>query len=235
MSMDPPHQPTVLLVEDNESLAKLLAEYLNRHGFELSMAATGEQGVTKILADHPDVVILDLMLPGISGLEVCRQVREDYHGAILMLTASQSETDHLSGLEFGADDFVIKPLEPSILVARIRTLLRRTLAQPASKPSHVLRCGTLELDLVTKEACVVDLNVNLTSMEFDVLAMLLRHAGSVLRREEMYPKLIGVEYDGLDRGIDVHVSRIRRKLQHASFDTRCLKSVRGVGYVWAQQ
>lgn len=226
----------VLIVEDDDQLAGLLQEYLSQHGFELSRVSSGDAGAERILATHPDLVILDLMLPGANGLDVCRRVRDRYAGAILMLTASQSEADHVAGLELGADDFVIKPIEPRVLLARVRTQLRR-LGAGRTLPGHeedgMLQVGPLRIDSATREVRVEGKPVSLTTMEFDVLSMLARDAGSVVKRDDLYGKILGTPYDGIDRGMDVHVSRIRRKLQGCGFDPSRLKSVRGVGYLLA--
>jgi DNA-binding response OmpR family regulator len=146
---------TILIVEDDEQLARLLLEYLSRHSYDLSWVQDGEAAVGRIEEDPPDLVILDLMLPGMSGLDVCRQVRPHYRGAILMLTASQSEADHINGLELGADDFVTKPLEPRVLLARIRTLLRRTSSADHGAPGEgapdMLRAGPLSVEASTRK------------------------------------------------------------------------------------
>jgi DNA-binding response OmpR family regulator len=226
----------LLIVEDDEQLAELLTQYLGVHGFGLEHVTSGAEGVKRILESKPDLVILDLMLPGMNGLDVCRQVRDAYSGAILMLTASQSEADHVAGLELGADDFVVKPIEPRVLLARIRAQLRRLDRGSGRNREHddsVLSIGSLRVDVSARDVAVEGQPVELTSMEFDVLLRLARDAGGVVKREDIYPQVLGVDYDGIDRGMDVHVSRIRRKLQRAGFDPSRLKSVRGVGYLLA--
>ena len=225
----------LLIVEDDDELAGLLVEYLGQHGFEISRVASGDAGVETILEAKPDLVILDLMLPGLNGLDVCRRVRDQYTGAIVMLTASQSEADHVAGLELGADDFVNKPIEPRVLLARIRTQLRRLngRATDAQVLDGMLQVGPLKIDLASRDVSIDNEQVPLTTMEFDVLVMLANDAGSVVKREDLYTKIIGTQYDGIDRGMDVHVSRIRRKLQRCGFDPSRLKSVRGVGYLLA--
>ena len=228
--------PRVLIVEDDDELAELLLEYLGMHGFELERVAAGDVGAERILETQPDLVILDLMLPGANGLDVCRRVRDAYSGAILMLTASQSEADHVAGLELGADDFVTKPIDPRVLLARIRTQLRKLSGARVTHRDDNLRMitiGALEIDIASRDVRVDGRSVSLTTMEFDVLAKLAENAGSVVKRDDLYTDVMGVEYDGFDRGLDVHISRIRRKLQAAGFDPRPLKSVRGVGYLLA--
>ena len=226
----------LLIVEDDDQLAELLLEYLGMHGFELSRVSSGDAGAEAILETQPELVILDLMLPGMNGLDVCRRVRDAYFGAILMLTASQSEADHVAGLELGADDFVTKPIEPRVLLARIRTQLRRLgVGRESSRngKNGILNIGSLEVDTSSRKVSVAGQRLPLTTMEFDVLSMLANDAGNVVKREDLYTHVIGIEYDGIDRGLDVHVSRIRRKLQRSGFDPSQLKSVRGVGYLLA--
>lgn len=232
-----PARPRLLIVDDDDQLAQLIVDYLEPHGFDLSHTPSGHVGAEQILASHPDLVILDLMLPGANGLDVCRRVRAAFSGAILILTASQSEADHVAGLELGADDFVTKPIEPRILLARIRTQLRRLGAGSANRPEDdgVVTLAPLRLDVRSRSVHVADREVPLTSMEFDVLHALAQHAGSVVGREDLYKRILGIEYDGLDRGMDVHVSRIRRKLEQAGLDGGRLKSVRGVGYLMASR
>lgn len=226
--------PRLLIVEDDDQLAQLLIEYLTPHGFAISRVASGDAGIEHILSSPPDLVVLDLMLPGANGLDVCRQVRGRYAGVILMLTASQSDADHVAALEMGADDFVTKPIDPRVLLARIRTQLRRRAATP-DRPSNegILEAGPLRVDLASRDVHVGGALVSLTTMEFDVLARLVHRAGSVVGRAELYTDVLGIEYDGIDRGMDVHVSRIRRKLKQQGFDASRLKSVRGVGYLLA--
>ncbi|MEM6532297.1 MAG: response regulator transcription factor [Myxococcota bacterium] len=231
MTIQAPTQ--ILLVEDDDELAELLAQYLGQHEFDVARAASGDEGARQILSSRPDLVILDLMLPVLNGLDVCREVRSQYAGPIVMLTASQSEADHVAGLELGADDFVIKPIEPRVLLARLRAQLRRVGAGPETAPDAVLKVGVLKVDLGARDVMVDSEPVPLTSMEFEVLARLAKDAGGVVKRDDLYTEVLGVAYDGLDRGLDVHVSRIRRKLEHAGYDTTRLKAIRGVGYLLA--
>lgn len=227
----------ILIVEDDDQLAELLLEYLGQHGFELIRVSNGREGIQHILKVQPDLVILDLMLPEVNGLDVCRQVRNDFSGIILMLTASQSEADHVAGLELGADDFVVKPIEPRILLARIRSQLRRIKGGRSSKKdsSGTFTFGPLHIDTVTRDVCMDGKSVSLTTMEFDILHILAANAGYVVKREELYKNVLGLDYDGIDRGMDVHISRIRKKLQNEGFDTNKLKSIRAVGYLLAHR
>jgi DNA-binding response OmpR family regulator len=228
-----PEAPSILIVEDDDRLAGLLVEFLAHHHFRLERVSRGDEGAERILCRQPDLVVLDLMLPGLDGLGVCRTVRERYSGAILMLTASQSEADHVAGLDLGADDFVTKPLEPRVLLARIRTLLRRIGRPSAPRPdaSEVLVAGPIHIDLAIREARFSGEPIPLTTMELDVLAVLVEEAGRVATRDLLYERVCGTTYDGLDRGMDVHVSRIRRKLLALGCDPRRLRAVRGAGYL----
>jgi two-component system response regulator RstA len=223
----------ILIVEDDDALAALLQDYLEVHGFGVSRVASGAEGVTRILDERPGIILLDLMLPDISGLDVCRQVRDDFDGSILMLTASLSEADHVAGLELGADDFVTKPIEPRVLLARIRAQIRRRFADHGSGDDGIMEIGALKIDVPLRDVSVDGAEVSLTTMEFDVLVILARAAGTVVNRDDLYDQVMGIPYDGIDRGMDVHVSRIRRKLVRSGFDTSRLKSVRGVGYLLA--
>ena len=228
----------LLIVEDDDQLAELLIEYLGQQGFELSHVASGDVAAETILHTKPDLVVLDLMLPGVNGLDVCREVRDAYSGAILMLTASQSEADHVAGLELGADDFVNKPIEPRVLLARIRAQLRKLNGGSTAKGHDevgILNVGALQVDIASRDVRVEGQLVPLTTMEFDVLLRLALEAGSVVKRDDLYTQVMGIEYDGIDRGLDVHVSRIRRKLQRSGFDPSRLKSVRGAGYLLASR
>ena len=224
----------LLIADDDDALTELMQEFLGMHLFEISRVASGDAVVEAIAKTQPHLLILDLMLPGMNGLDVCRRIRDDYSGAILMLTASQSEADHVAGLELGADDFVTKPIEPRVLLARIRTQLRRLqIDRIDGDLNGLLSFGPLEVDISSRSVQVDGAQVPLTTMEYDIFAMLAKNAGSVVKRDDLYKRVIGTEYNGIDRGLDVHMSRIRHKLQGVGFDTSRLKSVRAVGYLLA--
>ena len=214
--------PRVLLVEDEERLARLTAEFLTRYGCEVSIEGTGEGAIRRIPIERPDVVLLDVMLPGADGLEVCRQVRGCFDGAIVMLTARDGDIDEVVGLELGADGYLAKPVNPRVLLAHVQAVHRR-LTRPA-KPSS----SRLE---VIASSRLVRLNgqpVELTDAEYDLVAYLHVREGEVVSRDELSLALRGIPYDGLDRSLDARVSRIRRKL---SDDGTLLRSVRGEGYM----
>ncbi|TBU92812.1 response regulator transcription factor [Stutzerimonas kirkiae] len=218
----------VLIVEDDRRLAALTREYLRGNGFSASIEVDGGQAVERITRERPDLVVLDLMLPGLDGISVCRRVREHYQGPILMLTARADDEDQVIGLESGADDYVCKPVRPRVLLARIRALLRRlddTLPQ-------CLRFGPLAVDSRLREASLNGDTIELTGAEFDLLWLLVSNAGRVLSREEIFAQLRGIEYDGQDRSIDVRISRIRPKIGDDPEHPRLIKTVRGKGYLF---
>ena len=219
--------PKLLLVEDDVRLATLVGEYLEANGHEVSVEHRGDRAHDRILREKPDLVILDLMLPGEDGLSICRRVRDKYGGPILMLTARAEELDQVLGLELGADDYVAKPVSPRLLLARVKALLRRR-----AGPGEVDRivCGALVVDKAAREALVGEAPVELTSAEFDLLWFLAQHAGTPVSREELVRELRGIDWDGLDRSIDVRVSGLRRKLAAAEGHDDRIKTVRGVGY-----
>lgn len=221
----------ILIVEDDARLAALLQEYLSNNGFHVDVESRGDRAVDRICKEDPALVILDLMLPGASGFDVCRLARQSYTQGLLILTASKAEVDHAVGLEIGADDYVIKPVEPRILLARIRSLLRRTRNAMATVVPSEITVGPLTVNRFAREAIVGSCLLPLTPIEFDVLWLLARRAGEVVSRDELYSQVRGVPFDGLDRGMDVHVSRLRQKLLAGGLETSILKSVRGLGYL----
>lgn len=232
----------VLLVEDDHKLAKLIRRFLETTGeFAVDVEPRGDRAVHRVLEERPDLVILDIMLPGMDGLEVCRQIRPDYDGLILMLTALGDEVDEVVGLELGADDYVAKPAGPRKLLARVRTLMRRSRSAKGArsevatheKPSR-LEIGNLCIDATRRTVTVGDTEIDLTTAEYELLWLLARHAGEPLSREQIYQELRGIEWDGLDRSIDLRVTRLRRKLGDDAQHPRRIKSIRGVGYLLAE-
>lgn len=232
----PPH---ILIVEDDERLATLSKEYLESNGMRVGVVSDGQQAISRIIKDQPDLVVLDVMLPGADGLEVCREVRSDYHNPILMLTARTDDVDQVLGLEMGADDYVAKPVRPRVLLARIRALLRRqdqvhNPQAPSDAESERLIFGDLVIDNGAREARLQGEPVDLTSAEYDLLWLLASNAGKILTREEIFAALRGIEYDGQDRSIDVRVSRIRPKVGDDPMNPRRIKTVRSKGYLFVK-
>jgi DNA-binding response OmpR family regulator len=221
----------ILIVEDDLELAALIADRLKKEGYQTFHVTNGKEAVAEVLEKNPDLVILDLMLPEMDGFEVCRQVRPTYRGTILILTARDDDLDQIIGLELGADDYVVKPVRPRVLLARIRALLRRNAKISSDSESAVLRVGDLIVDGTSREVHFGSQPIHLTTAEFDLLFFLANHAGNPVSRDEIHLALYNTEYDGLDRAIDVYVSRIRQKLGDDPHHPRLLKTVRGVGYL----
>jgi two-component system response regulator RstA len=233
MSMPPPERPRVLVVEDDRELAQLTADRLQREGYEVAQVHDGLQAVSMITAGGFDAVVLDVMLPGIDGLDVCRRVRDRFAGAIVMVSARDEELDEIIGLELGADDYLTKPLSPRLLVARLKAVLRRRGAPAETETGrHVI--GDLVVDEARREVLDGGRRVELTTAEFDVLAYLAQRPGLIVGREALYQDVLGVAWDGLDRTVDVYMSRIRHKLGDDPRTPERIKTVRGTGYLLAR-
>ena len=227
----------ILIVEDDERLAELTRDYLQSNGLRVAVEGNGALAAERIIREQPDLVILDLMLPGEDGLSICRKVRERYDGVILMLTARTDDMDQVLGLDLGADDYVCKPVRPRLLLARIQALLRRS--EPAQAQALALerrlQFGPLVVDSALREAWLHDAGIELTSAEFDLLWLLVANAGRILSREEIFIALRGVGYDGQDRSIDVRISRIRPKIGDDPIHPRLIKTIRSKGYLFVPE
>jgi two-component system OmpR family response regulator len=233
----------LLLVEDDARLAELTADSLRRKGWRVDVVGRGDRAIERIRTDPPDLVILDVNLPGGDGFDVCRAVRAGYPGAILMLTARDDDIDQVVGLELGADDYVAKPVAPPVLAARVRALLRRR--QPAASASRTggataavdaaprVTAAGIVIDAAARDVRVDGTPVALTTAEFDLLWALASHAGRIVSRDTLMQSLRGLEFDGIDRSIDARVSRLRRKLGDDADAPRIIKTVRGRGYLYA--
>ncbi|ALU45989.1 response regulator [Pseudoalteromonas rubra] len=219
----------VILVEDDERLAQLTGQFLQSNNYDVTLIHDGALAPEKIIREQPDVVILDIMLPNLDGFEICRRIRPDYSGPVLFLTAKDSDFDHVRGLEIGADDYVIKPVEPYVLLARLNALLRRQGKQTDS--TDQLTLGQLRIDKAARKTYLSEQEVELTSYEFDLLWELARNAGDTLSREHIYNQVVGRPYDGLDRSVDVRISRLRKKLNDNLEQPYRLITVWGKGYL----
>jgi DNA-binding response OmpR family regulator len=217
---------TVLVVEDESSIASFVAAYLKNAGYAVRTAATGGEALRQVAAERPDLILLDLMLPDIDGIEVCKRIRQESDLPILMLTARDEDVDKIIGLEVGADDYLTKPFNPRELVARVRSILRRAAPGRAERESAVIRHGELVVDAGRREVKVGDRDVQLAPKEFDLLWELLDHRGLVLTRDQLLERVWGYTFAGDTRTVDVHVRQIRRKLGDAS----PIVTVWGVGY-----
>lgn len=223
--------PRLLMIDDDRKLVTLVEEYLQPQGFELIAAHDGPSGLAAVATMDPALVILDLMLPGIDGLEVCRQLRQTSLVPVLMLTARGDETDRIVGLEMGADDYLPKPFNPRELLARVRAILRRSAAATAATADPRLVVGDLTVDPATRQVEVAGRDVDLTTAEFDLLHALAGGAGRVLRRDVLLERVHGEGWAAYERTVDVHISRIRQKIEPDPRRPTYLKTVRGVGYM----
>lgn len=232
----------LVFVEDDPELAVLVADFLLRHEMQTHIVARGDEALEAIAQIQPDLVLLDIMLPGMDGLTLCKELRPQFKGPIIILTALDSDMNQILGLELGANDYVIKTTPPSVLLARLRAQLRHhtpqhtvTLYPPASAISQasMLRFGLLTIDPRSRDVRLAQESIQLSTADFDLLWELASHAGEIMSREQLFKLLRGVEYDGQDRSVDVAISRLRRKLgDHASEPTR-IKTVRHRGYLLA--
>jgi len=222
----------ILLVEDDRRLADLTAEYFRQNGLTVAVESRGDRAVARFKSEQPRIVLLDLMLPGADGLTVCRELREFFSGPILIFTARDSDIDQVIGLEAGADDYVAKPVDPMVLLARTRALLRRVeenVEQP--KPVGEIVLGGLRISEAAQEVWLDGSSIPLTTQEFELLHLLARSAGTILSREDIFRHLRGIDYDGLDRSIDGRVSKLRRKLNDSATTPSRIKTVWGKGYL----
>jgi len=224
--------PRILLIEDDIRLAEMVSEYLGEAGFRVAVAAAGRAGLERLTREPYDALVLDLMLPDMDGLEVCRQLRAKSDIPVLMLTARGEAMDRVVGLEIGADDYLAKPFEPRELLARLRAILRRR--QPGG-PTKVLRFGRLEIDCDARVVRVDGAERSLTGHQFTLLVSLAEKAGRVLSRNALMDLITGEALEAFDRSIDVHISRIRAAIEDDPKRPRRILTVRGAGYVFAKQ
>lgn len=223
---------SILLVEDDKALAEAVCEYLGGEGFSVRVIGNGNAAVQAIISDQPDLVILDIMLPGKDGLTICREIRPAYQGYVIMFTAREDEIDQIVGLELGADDYLIKPVKPRLLLAKVKAFLRRGSMQSESPGNpDQLRFDDLIIKLGERAVILDGEDITLTSAEFDLLAILARRAGSILSRDEITRQLTGGRYDGLERTIDNKISQLRQKLGDDSSAPTRIKTVRLKGYM----
>ncbi len=229
MSNDP---VDILLVEDDRRLADLTARYLQQNGFTVAVESQGDQAITRFQRVRPRIVLLDWMLPGRDGISICRELRKIFHGPILIITAKDSDIDQVIGLESGADDFVSKPVDPMVLLARIRALLRRQeISSTADAAPADIGLGGLRISEASQQVWLDEGEILLTTQEFTLLLVLARQAGTILSREELFKSIRGIDYNGLDRSIDGRISKLRKKLGDNALSPIRIKTVWGKGYL----
>lgn len=225
----------LLLIEDDQRLASLVSEFLARYEYDVHICSRGDLAVSVFHEVSPDVVVLDLMLPGMDGVEVCRRLRQLGDTPIVMLTARVDTIDQIAGLEIGADDYVLKPVEPRLLLARLRAVMRRAVAlERTSEPprEHVIEFGGLRIDELSRDVTWKGMPVELKTTEYNLLLAFAHAPGRVLSRDELMKQLRGIEFDGLDRTIDAGVSRLRKKFDDLAQEPQKLKTVWGRGYLF---
>lgn len=232
--------PQLLIVDDDHRLASMVSDYLTQSGMRVCISSTGEAGLSDVEVLKPDLVVLDWMLPGMDGLEVCKKIRA-LPGSlsktpVLMLTAKGEPMDRILGLELGADDYLAKPFEPRELLARIKAILRRSESSAVPpEDGQCLRFGRLTIDRNARKVSIEDRVCELTSYQFDLLWVLAERAGRVLTRDQIMELVRGKELEAFDRSIDVHMGRIRQAIEDDVKDPKRILTVRGVGYVFAKQ
>ena len=220
----------VLVVDDEAQIVRVLRGYLEKAGFSVLTASSGPEALRVARQERPDLIILDLMLPGMDGLDVCRALRKESDVPIIMLTARVEETDRLIGLELGADDYVSKPFSPREVVARVRAVLRRTQAALKAPEEGTLVVGDLRLDVPKRLLFVGERQVELTPSEFEILRLMMRSPGRVFSREQLLEATQGVAYEGYERTIDTHIKTLRRKIEKTPGQPEYILTVHGVGY-----
>lgn len=222
--------PLIFIVEDDLKLARMVEDFLDSRGFRTITETDGVRAIERIVQEKPDLVILDVMLPSVDGLTVCRRIRSaKVDCPVLMLTARSGDLDEIEGLEDGADDYVRKPARPRVLLARIQALLRRH-SSSSEATSGILRLGRLIIDPASRVASLDRQELTLSTSEFELLHYLAKRAGTTVSREDIYRDLRGIEYDGMERSVDLRISRLRQKLLDTGERPKVIKSIRGVGY-----
>jgi two-component system response regulator VicR len=220
----------ILIVDDEPAIVDMLAYNLRRANYQVLIARDGEEALAKAVQEQPDLIILDLMLPRLDGLEVCRALRRERDVPIIMLTARDAEVDRVVGLELGADDYVVKPFSVRELMARVKSVLRRAAPRPEQAAADTIRAGALTVDAAHHEARWRDIELKLTALDFDLLYTLARHAGQVLSREQLLQQVWGYDYYGDTRAVDAAIKRLRAKLRRTASEAEVIVTVRGVGY-----
>ncbi len=222
----------ILLVEDDRQLSEMISDFLESEGLHVVQEYRGDRVAKSVEKHSPDLIILDLMLPGKDGFSICRDLRPEFSKPILMLTAKSTDFDQVLGLEIGADDYVIKPVEPRVLLARINALLRRGNLLEQEQENNEISHGQLTINRNSRQTMLAGEKIELTSQEFDLLWLLASRAGEVQNRDYIYKAVIGRDYDGLDRSVDVRISRLRKKMNDSNETPFRIKTIWGQGYLF---
>ncbi len=231
----------IVYVEDEPEVGSLIAAYLGRHDIDVIVETRGDRAEATIAQAQPDLVMLDIMLPGKDGMTICRDLRANWQGPIVLLTSLDSDMNHILALEMGAQDYILKTTPPAVLLARLRLHLRQsqqgqTGESPVSNTPHkMLRFGSLTIDALNRQVTLFDEQIALSTADFELLWFLASHAGQILNRDALLKTLRGVSYDGLDRSIDVAISRLRKKLHDSATEPFRIKTIRNKGYLFAPQ
>lgn len=229
----------LVFVEDDPEVGALIAAYLGKHDMDVIVETRGDRAEAVITRENPDLVLLDIMLPGKDGMTLCRDLRQQWHGPIVLLTSLDSDMNHILALEMGASDYILKTTPPAVLLARLRLHLRQRAgaaaetASPALVQHKTLRFGTLAIDPVNRQVLLAGEEVTLSTADFELLWELATHAGQIMDRDALLKNLRGVTYDGLDRSVDVAISRLRKKLHDSASEPYRIKTVRNKGYLFA--
>lgn len=231
----------IVYVEDDSEVGKLIAAWLGKHDFEVMIEPRGDRALAVIAEHAPDLVLLDILLPGKDGMSICRDLRPVYQGPIVLLTSLDSDMNHVLALEMGANDYILKTTPPAVLLARLRLHLRQSpaVSRPASAPpvsasaGSVLHFGQLSIDAINRDVTLGEETIVLSTADFELLWQLASHAGQIMDREALLKNLRGVSYDGMDRSIDVAISRLRKKLYDNALEPFRIKTVRNKGYLFA--
>jgi DNA-binding response OmpR family regulator len=222
---------TVLLIEDDKMVSTLIKSYLEKSGYNVEQAFRGDTALDKLNKHQPDIVVLDIGLPGVDGFQVCHQIREVYNGPVLILTACAQDKEQITAFNLGADDYIVKPVAPGVLQVRLEALLRRQPIQDSMRSPNVFQVGDISLFPQANKCEVKEKRISLSSFEFQLLALLLRNAGRVMTRNSIYNILLGREYNGTERTVDVRISKLRDKLLTEGMDQTKIETVWGKGYI----
>ncbi|MCR4393709.1 MAG: response regulator transcription factor [Dehalococcoidales bacterium] len=223
----------VLIVDDDVKIVELVKLYLNRDGYSVITAFDGNEALRLAREAHPDLIVLDIMLPGIDGLEICRTLRAESSVPIILLTAKTTEDDRITGLDMGADDYITKPFSPKELAARVRAVFRRTPDESLQMGPAEIKYGDLTINFPRHEVYLAGKSLNLTPVEFKLLGVMVREPNRVFSRAQLIEKVLGYDFDGFDRTIDVHILNLRRKIEPDASHPKYIKTVYGAGYKFA--